>query len=450
MSHKLHRLTSSLYNTPLLIEQNAFKGILNYLSERNEGDIKVEHDEGDGEFQQPKRFVYNEDTATGVIEFIGPVTAKPVTFMGFDCGGANYLHLKQDFESLVGMGAKTIAMVVDSPGGHAYSMSDSANYIRKLLDENGVKLITYVDGMAASAGYGIACISDEIHGSWDSECGSIGVLVQLYNDSKALEKEGYERTFVTAGKSKVPYSKDGSFREEFIQDIQDKVDTCYENFTQHVATHRELPVSAVINTEAKMFFAEDAVKLGLMDSILTQEEFFTYLSSVSESNKGDAPVSESTKERIFKFMNREDKVEMAKLEELQAQLSAEVEARTQASSALAAQVEMVASLQSQLEVFKQAQAAAEKAAAEALVAGRKAALSEWVPEADLEAHLQKFSALDEDTFLFMVDQLKTAKEARAESFKAHGSEGAEVDETPKTVTDVIRETGVAAAKARRA
>jgi multidrug efflux pump subunit AcrA (membrane-fusion protein) len=187
-----------------------------------------------------------------------------------------------------------------------------------------------------------------------------------------------------------------------------------------------------------------------MDSILTQEEFFSYLSSVSESNKGDAPVSESTKDRIFKFMNREDKLEMAKLEELQALLSAETEARAQASSTLAAQMELVASLQSQLEVFKQAQADAQKAAAEALLANRKAALSECVPEADLETHLEKFSALDEDTFMFMVGQLKTAKEARAESFKAVGSEGVEVETVPKTVTDVIRETGVEAAKARRA
>lgn len=446
MSHKLHRLTSSLYNTPLLIEQNAFKGILGYLAERNESGIKAEAQDDD-DLRDYRRFVYNEDTQTGVIEFIGPTTAKPITFIGFDCGGANYLHLKQDFESLIGLGAKTIAMIVDSPGGEAYSMSDSANYIRKLLDDNDVKLITYVEGMAASAGYGITCISDEIIGSWDSEFGSIGVLVQLWNDSKALEKEGYERSFVSAGKSKVPWEADGSFREGFIQDIQDKVDTCYENFTNHVATHRDMKVSDVIATEARMFFAEDAIKLGLADKLMTQEEFFTYLATVSETNVKESPVAESsTKDRIFKFMNVKENAEMAKLEELQTQLEAQ---QTAHATKLLEASELITSLTAQLEGFKEAQALAEQAAATAKLESRKASLSEVMPAEQVETRLSAYAALDDNTFAFMVSELQTAKDARAESFKPAGEEGAEAEQTQLSATDAILKAGVEAAKARR-
>lgn len=453
MSHKLNRLTSSLYNTPLLIEENAFKGIVSYLNERNAGGVETK---GDGDdFSMPERFIYNEDTRTGVIELIGPTTAKPITMMGFDCGGANYLHLKQDFESLIEMGAKTIAMIVDSPGGEAYSMSDSADYIRNLLDENGVKLISFVEGMAASAGYGLTCISDEIIGSWDSEAGSIGCLVQLINSSKALEQEGYERTFVTAGKSKVPYAADGSFRPEFIQDIQDKVDTCYKNFTEHVAKHRNMNVADVIATEAKMFYSADAVKLGLMDKVMTSEEFFTYLATEAQNN---TEVNMNVKDRIFKFAKtKEDTVEMANLEELQAQLATAQE-QVASMPALTSQLETLKAAMVEKETAMQALAAKlegiEVAKAEAAVAQRKTTLSTLLPEDKVEESMSMYAGLDDATFSFVTSQLQATKDALAASglMAEVGGEGVEQEaKAPEAGSpeDIVAKGKAAAQKLRK-
>lgn len=452
MSHKLSRLTSSLYNTPLLIEENAFKGVLAYLKERNAGEVKAGMDGED--FRKAERFIYNEDTRTGVIELIGPTTAKPITMMGFDCGGANYLQLKQDFESLIEMGAKTIAMMVDSPGGDAYSMSDSANYIRNLLDENDVKLISFVEGMSASAGYGMACISDEIVGSWDSEVGSIGCLVQLINSSKALEKEGYERTYVTAGASKVPYAADGSFRPEFVQDIQDKVDICYKNFTEHVAKHRNMKVEDVIATEAKMFYAADAVKLGLMDKVMTSEEFFTYLAVQAQSN---TEVNMSVKDRIFKFAktNDEGKPTM-NVEELQAQLATAQE-QVASMPALTSQLATLTASLQEKESAMQALAAKleglETAKAEAAVAQRKATLSAVLPADKVEESMSMYAGLDDATFSFVTSQLQATKDALAASglMAEVGGEGVEQEaKAPEAGSqEDILAKGIAAAKSLR-
>lgn len=455
MSHKLHRLTSSLYNTPLLIEQNAFKGILGYLGERNLGEVKMDSGEDDP-FEMPERYIYNQDTQTGVIELIGPITAKPITMMGFDCGGANYLHLKQDFESLIEMGAKTIAMIVDSPGGTAYSMSDSANYIRKILDENGVELITFIDGMSASAGYGLTCISDKIIGSWDAECGSIGVLVNLWNDSKALEMEGYERTFVTAGSEKVPYAADGSFRDEFIADIQDKVDTCYKNFTEHVATHRGLSVESVRATEAKMYFAEDAIKLGLMDEIMTSEEFFGFLATRAQTNMETKPMS--VKDRFFKFSKSDGaQTEMAQLQELQAQLSAAQEQLATMADLKGAVSTLTASLAEKEAAFagmKAKLAELEGAKAQAAVDSRRAMLAEQLPADQVDMNLNALASLDDASFSVIVGQFKATKDARAASFEEAGGEGVESEAPEKqqseaSLIDKIRAVGVASAKAMK-
>lgn len=450
MAHSLIRIKGSLVNTPHLIEQNSFNSVMEYVNQRIAGNVDVipESREGDRDY----RYNYVSDTATGVMHINGPLTYRTSGWEAL-CGGTSYEMLKEQMEYFVESGAKTVAMLADSGGGEAHAMMDSANYIRKLADDNDIKLIAYVDGMAASACYGLVCIADEIVMSSDSQVGSIGVLIQLYNDSKALEMQGYERTFITAGKDKVPYAKDGSFTDAFIDRLQTQVDALYEGFTSHVATHRSLEVKAVKDTEANVFMADEAIALGLADSVMTVEEFYNYLADVAQNNIEGTGMGMKD---AFKFTSKEDKAEMAKLDELQTLLAAEQTARATADAAvleftqkLTAQTELVASLQTQLEGFKEAQALAEKAAADAVVAGRKAALSEVVPEAELETYMTNMSAMDEGAFTFMVGQLKAVKDARVASFKAVGEEGADAEDVPVSTADAIRIAGVEAARARR-
>lgn len=450
MAHSLIRIKGSLVNTPHLIEQNSFNTIMEYVNQRIEGNVDLEPkiEARDGDYGHR----YVSDTATGVMHVSGPLTYRTSGWEAL-CGGTSYEMLKEQMEYFVASGAKTVAMMVDSGGGEAHGMMDSANYLRKLADENGIKIIAYVDGMNASAAYGISCIADEIVMSADSMVGSIGVLIQLYNDSKALEMQGYERTFITAGKDKVPFAADGSFTEAFINRLQTQVDSLYEGFTSHVATHRSLDVSAVKDTEANVFMADEAIALGLADSVMTVEEFYNYLADVAQNNIEGTGMGMKD---AFKFGSKEDKAEMAKLDELQTLLTAEQEARATADMAvleftqkLTAQTELVASLTTQLGEFKAAQEEAARVAAEAIVVGRKAALSEVVPEAELETYMTNMSAMDEGAFTFMVGQLKAVKDTRVASFKAVGEDGAEEDEAPQTAADAIRLAGIEAARARR-
>ena len=440
MAHSLVRIKGSMVNTPHLIEQSSFDSIMEYVNQRIEGNVDVTPEASSDDFGGP---TYVADTATGVMHINGPLTYRTSGWEAL-CGGTSYEMLKEQMEYFVEQGAKTVVMMVDSGGGEAHGMMDSANYLRKLADENGIKIIAYVDGMSASAAYGISCIADEIVMSADSQVGSIGVLIQLVNNSKQLANAGIERTFITAGKDKVPFGADGSFTEAFKERLQTQVDTLYEAFTGHVATHRGLDIKAVQDTEANVFMSDEALELGLADSVMTVEEFYNYVADVAETNN-----KEGTMKGALKFMNREDRTEMAKLQELEALLSAETLARTEASASLSAAIEQVTALTAQLEGFKLAQAEAEKAAAEAVLASRKAALSEWVPEADLETYMTNMSSLDEGAFTFMVGQLKAVKEARAENFQAIGEEGVVLeDDEPQSHADAIRVAGIEAARAR--
>lgn len=449
MAHSIARIKSSLVNTPHLIEQSSFESIMEYVNKRMDNGVEITKPEASIDNHR-----YVPENATGVMHITGPLTYKTSGWEAL-CGGTSYEMLKDQMDYFVAQEAKTVAMLVDSGGGEAHGMMDSANYIRKLADENGIKIIAYVDGYSASAAYGISCIADEIVSASDSLIGSIGVLIQLMNNSKQLEKAGIERTFITAGDDKVPFDADGSFTDSFKERLQNQVDTLYEGFTGHVAEHRGLDIAAVKGTQANVFMASEALELGLIDKVMTVEDFYNYLGDVAQNNieENNMGIKDA-----FKLTNKGDKAEMAQLEELNTLLQAETQARALADSQLAAQATQLADMQAaltaataQLEEFKTLQAAAAEAEALAAVEKRKAALADVVPATELESYMTNMSSLEDGAFTFMVTQLKAAKDARAASFKELGEEGAEddSDDNEPDAIEAIRLAGIERAKQLR-
>lgn len=404
MPHKLLRITEKLCNTPHLINEQSFDSIIGHLAKRNDlGDIpKMEEDED--RVGKTGSYLLNEDTATAVLYIDGPLTNKSTGWEAF-CGGTSYEALKEEFSEVVALGAKTVVFMADSGGGEAAGMMDTGRFLRKMADDNGVRIFSYVDGgMAASACYGLIAISDEIIAQADAELGSIGVLVRLMNDSKKLEKEGYERTFITSGSEKVPFAADGSFRKEFLEDIQYKVDKLYENFTSYVAEHRGMTVEAVKSTEAKTYLAQDAVDIGLADQTMTIEEFYDYIAE--QSQKRETP---AMKTNMFKFNKKEDVLKMQQLEELQAaheQLTAVMVEKETAMLALGEQVAtLTAAMQEKetlladaVEKLAEMEATTAKAQAEAKLAERTAQLSEVMPKEEATTTAASLEALADAAF----------------------------------------------------
>jgi len=428
MAHSLLRLKEKICNTPHLMHPASFETVLQYLNSRNSEDFKMESDE---EFSREdnSRYSFNSDIGVAVMNIDGPLSYKPVTIMGFDCGGASYQQIKEDFTYLVDSGAKTIAFSVSSGGGEAFQMMPTANYMRKLATENDVRLITYVDGLSASAAYGLSVIADELIMAPSSEVGSVGVLVRLMNDSKALEKEGYERTFISAGDEKIPYDADGSFRKEFLEDIQGKVDTLYEEFTSFVAEHRNLPVEAVRSTQAKTFLPKEALSLGLADSVMTLEEFYTHLAETAQRKEGSM-----LKTRLFNFNKEEETLEMTQLAELQSQLTAANEQLAEFSSVketLASLQTLIgeknAELSSALDQIKQLET--EKVSAK--LQARKDKLSAVMSKDKVDSVSTALASLEDEAFEVVLAGYGLQKQQLEASdlFQEMGDQGSEV-ETP--------------------
>lgn len=438
--HQLLRLKEKICNTPHLMHPASFEIVIQYLNERNSEDFKLESDIEDNR-ESNSRYSFNKDIGVAVLNIDGPLSYKPVTMMGFDCGGASYQQIKEDFTYLVDSGAKTIAFSVSSGGGEAFQMMPTANYMRKLATENDVRIITYVDGLSASAAYGLSVIADELIMAPSSEVGSVGVLVRLMNDSKALEKEGYERTFISAGDDKIPFDADGSFRKEFLEDIQGKVDTLYEEFTGFVAEHRNLSVEAVKSTQARTFLPKEAIELGLADRVMTLEEFYTHLADTAQKQEGGM-----LKTKLFAQFNKtEETLEMTQLAELQEQLQgaqlsvSDLTSKFEAASLLLAEKEALLSAALQeVAQMKEAVASAEAAAVAVKMDARKSKLAAVMSADKLEAVSASLSSLDDAAFETVLSGFAAQKQAleASDMFTEIGDQGTEavVETTSKAKT----------------
>ena len=436
MSHQLIRLRDKVYNTPQLMSLVSFENICDYLDARCSKDFKLEDGDSD-QHEVTDRYSFNSDIGVAVMNLQGPLTDKPVTMMGFDCGGTSYQQLKEDFTYLADSGAKTIAFMTDSGGGEAYGVFDAANYIRSYADQKGVKILSYVDGLSASAAYALTAISDEIITNSQSELGSIGVVVRLMNDSKALEKDGYERTFITAGADKVPFANDGSFKPEFLADIQTKVDTLYESFTEFVADKRNMSVEAVRSTEAKTFLSGDALKLGLADKVMTLEGFYEYLADTAQSNKQGDDKS-MLKDKLFKMNKEGHSFDMNELELAKSELS-ELSTKYEAQAAdlqlaLAGVKDLQAKLAEAQDVVAEFQAAkvqAEMEAKQAVAATRKAALVASIGEEKAVALSASLEGVSDAQYEAVVAAVAAANAALVENplFKEMGAD-VEVETNP--------------------
>ena len=422
---KLLRLTSILYNTPHLMLPASLERVFTYLDDRNNhAELAVQLE------KKPKERVlqYVAETQVGVLSVSGPLTYIEYEAM---CGEQNssYQQIVDDFDKLCSMGAKTIVMDVDSPGGMAYGMTETGRYLRKKADERGVQLVAYVDGLSASAAFGLSVAAHEIIANPDAELGSVGVVVKLRNMNKAMNNAGVEDTYIYAGDSKIPFKEDGSFREDFLSDIQYKVDALYQQFTQYVADMRGIDVGVVKSTQAKVLLAQDAIKLGFADKVMTREDFSNYLADLVEK-----PMRFSFKSKGENKNMTTDVIEQEAIASLQAEFEATVAKNSELVAALAAQNDAFEAAQAQAAELQKTVAAAQEQIAQMQAAAAKEASDkrltalQAVVDQDQAAALHvSLAALDDKAFATVVASLQSKAVDEEKAFAEKGVAGGSAD-----------------------
>lgn len=169
---------------------------------------------------------------------------------------------------------------IDSPGG---TVGDSQEIYDALtrLREKGVKIVASFGNISASGGVYIGVGAEHIVSNPGTITGSIGVIIRGNNLERLLDKIGVSFQTIKSGRYKDILSFDREATPEELELLQTLIDNSYEQFVQTVATGRNLDVETVKTfADGRIFSGEQALELGLVDRLGTEEEARRWLAEL--------------------------------------------------------------------------------------------------------------------------------------------------------------------------
>ncbi len=164
---------------------------------------------------------------------------------------------------------KALCLIINSPGGSPVQSELIAKRIRDLAKENKIKIYSFIEDMAASGGYWLACSGDRIYASYSSVIGSIGVVSSGFGFHEAINKLGIERRVYTEGKNKAILDPFKPINKEDLKIIKDLQKQVYEHFVEYVKTRRigKLTQQDEILFNGEFWAGQTALDYGLIDGI---------------------------------------------------------------------------------------------------------------------------------------------------------------------------------------
>ena len=206
-----------------------------------------------------------EDTVF-VLNFNGDIQASEVE------------KLKQEINAILlsDSDCKEVVLRVESGGGSAYAYGLCAAELKRLVD-NDINLTVCIDKVAASGGYLMSCVASKIIAAPWAIVGSIGVIAQLPNFHRLLQKNSIDFEMHTAGAFKRTLTTLGENteegREKFKSDLED-LHIIFKNFVKEQRPQVDTDIVAT----GEVWQGEEAVKVGLVDSLETSDNYLVNLS----------------------------------------------------------------------------------------------------------------------------------------------------------------------------
>jgi len=165
--------------------------------------------------------------------------------------------------------AKAVALVINSPGGSPVQSRQIYLRIRQLAAEKGLPVLVFVEDVAASGGYMIACAGDEIYCDPSSILGSIGVVGGSFGFQEAIRKIGVERRLYTAGAHKAmldPFLPENPDDVARLKALQREIHAIFIALVKQSRSGRLKGPDDELFT-GEYWAGETSVKLGLADGI---------------------------------------------------------------------------------------------------------------------------------------------------------------------------------------
>jgi len=161
-----------------------------------------------------------------------------------------------------------VLLRINSGGGSALASDKIAREIQ-LIRDKGIPVVASMGDVAASGGYYIAAPADVIYASENTITGSIGVFAVI-PQVEELMQDKIGLAFDTIGTG--PYAYAFNLAEEFGETekkyFQSMVDSIYQQFLEHVASGRSMPVEKVHEiAQGRVWPGVKAKEINLVDEL---------------------------------------------------------------------------------------------------------------------------------------------------------------------------------------
>jgi len=165
--------------------------------------------------------------------------------------------------------AKAVALLINSPGGSPVQSRQIYLRIRQLAAEKKLPVLAFIEDVAASGGYMIACAADEIFCDPSSILGSIGVVGGSFGLQELIKKVGIERRLYTAGAHKAmldPFLPENPDDVARLKAIQREIHAIFIALVKQSRGVRLNGAEDMLFT-GEYWAGETAVSLGLADAV---------------------------------------------------------------------------------------------------------------------------------------------------------------------------------------
>lgn len=216
--------------------------------------------------EREKKQRVKDDKRIYVLDFKGDVQASAVE------------HLREEITLILSMaraGRDRVVLRLDSPGGMVHGYGLAAAQLARLR-EAGFHLTVCVDKVAASGGYMMACIAQEIVCAPFAVVGSIGVVAQMPNFHKLLQHLKVDFDVYTAGEYKRTVTVFGENSDDGKTKFESELQQTHQLFKHFVEKYRPQLDLAVVAT-GEHWYGEDAIKLKLIDTLQTSDAYLLSL-----------------------------------------------------------------------------------------------------------------------------------------------------------------------------
>ena len=211
----------------------------------------------------------------------GRATPRPrayvLDFEG-DMRASQLASLRHEITAIISVAqnGEEVVLRLESPGGLVHSYGLAASQLARLR-EHGLRLTVAVDKVAASGGYMMACVGERIIAAPFAILGSIGVVAQIPNFRRLLQRHHVDFEQHTAGEYKRTLTMFGRNTDNARRKFREDLDDTHQLFKDFVGRYRpDLDLDKVATGE--YWFGTRARELGLTDDTSTSDEYLLKLS----------------------------------------------------------------------------------------------------------------------------------------------------------------------------